>query len=120
MISEHASESDIQMYALTPDAVTATTAAHIEQCDHCRDTVASYQFIFGEIKEAPRPSFDFDLSSLVLQQVPLHESSSSRGSLPVWLWLSISFLVAIPLYVFRENLAELFKGISIFLFCSLV
>ena len=60
MISEHASESDVQLYALTPDAVTATTAAHIEQCDHCRDTVASYQFIFGEIKEAPRPSFDFD------------------------------------------------------------
>lgn len=119
MINEHVSDSDLQLYALTPDAVQEKTAGHIEHCDHCMAAVSIYQFIAGEIKEAPKPSFDFDLGSLVLQQLPLRESTSSRGSFLIWAWICISMLIIAPMYIFQANLAELFKGISVFVIYSL-
>jgi hypothetical protein len=118
MINEHVSESDIQLYALTPDAVATTTAAHIEHCDHCLGAVASYQFIFDEIKEAPRPTFDFDLSGLILQQLPINNKTTA-ASLPIWFWICIPLLVGIPLYIFQADLVRLFKGISIFVIYSI-
>jgi len=119
MINEHVSESDIQLYAWTPDAVAKTAIAHIEQCDHCRNAALSYQFIFGEIKDAPKPSFNFDLGSLVLQQLPLKKSASERSSILIWFWICISLLVVVPLYIFQSDLAVLFKGVSIFVIYSL-
>src|ERR1700721_173539 len=70
MTIAHPSAMELQEYALDKSGCPSSRAAHIENCENCRAVIANYQSVFTGIKEQPRPVFDFDLSGLVLEQLP--------------------------------------------------
>jgi hypothetical protein len=111
----HPSEKEIQQFALDRTSVTAAITAHIEQCAHCREEVSTYQLLFSGIAQQPAPAFDFDLSALILPQLPVARKPLSADHLVGgFLVLFVCFCVAVPVYIFRQYFLYMFSGISAF------
>jgi hypothetical protein len=117
MTSGHPSETELQQYASDPSDCSLEAIRHIEICEKCLASAGLYQLLFTEIKEAPKPVFDFSLSDLVLAKLPLHPASGdpevSRFGFSAWVLTFLSCCtIAIPLYLFRKNIWNMFEGIS--------
>lgn len=121
----HPSEREIQQFALDRTSVSTAVTAHIEQCAHCREEVNTYQLLFSGIAQQPDPAFDFDLSALILPQLPVARKQLSADRLVAgFLVLFVCFCVAIPVYIFRQYFLYMFSDISTFfiyaMLCSAV
>lgn len=112
MKNNHLSEAEIQEYA-SGDPDGKVTIDHLVSCEHCRAKVDAYRLLFSGIRQQPRPGFDFDLSALVLAQLPQprQESASKDFSVLRLILIAISIL-GITIYLIRQNLSILFADIS--------
>ena len=95
MTTKHLSEAEIQQYAIDPSHIDPWSTAHMQSCQACGAAVEAYQKIFSAIHQQPRPSFDFDLSALILPQLgkPAPGNSSKNWSL----YFLVIVAIAIPL-----------------------
>ena len=67
---EHPSEMVLQRYVLDEPGCTEEVIGHIEQCERCLVSVSTYRLVLAEIKQQPRPVFDFMATELVLAELP--------------------------------------------------
>lgn len=88
MITAHLTENEIQLYVAEPQAISQAQVTHIQGCAICRTKATNYELLFKGISDAPQPTFDFDLSALVLAQLPV---VVAKKAFP-WATLLISFL----------------------------
>ena len=117
MTAKHLSDVELQQYALDKSNCTMGSITHINACASCQAEAAAYLVLFSRIKDQPKPVFDFDLSALVLEQLPNPIPAQSnrvwRFSLSAWLLAILCMvIVGVPLYLFRINLWNMFAGIS--------
>ncbi|MEO6722989.1 MAG: hypothetical protein ABIN67_21665 [Ferruginibacter sp.] len=70
MIKAHLTDAEIQRYVTEPQAISQQMANHIQGCAICQAKAANYVQLFNNIKAAAKPAFDFDLSALVMEQLP--------------------------------------------------
>ncbi len=116
----HASEQVIQDYA-TNGSLNEEQRAHIESCMHCQKEAAAYQLLFSRIKDEPVASFEFDLSGMVLSQLPATRSRLSADKfIAGFLLLFIGGFIGIPVILFRQYILNMFSGISPFFIYSIV
>nr|WP_067055355.1 hypothetical protein [Mucilaginibacter sp. L294] len=110
MITAHLTETEIQLYVAEPEAISRQLVTHLEDCALCRAKVANYVSLFKQIQEAPKPTFDFDLTALVLEQLP-----APKMAFP-WAAILISVLatalVAVSAVFFWSGIVVLIKGVS--------
>jgi hypothetical protein len=120
MMITHPSGMELQEYALDKSGCSTETTAHIQNCENCQAVIANYHSLFAGIKEQPRPLFDFDLSSLVLEQLPgaligkqeTPITEKVRFGLSGWLMsVIICCTIAVSLYLFRKNIWNMFSEI---------
>ncbi len=117
MRTEHLSDDELQTMVLAQQNADAAILDHIQHCMACQQELAVYQSLITGIQEQPAPSFDFDLSNIVLQQLPQVPAKTSLVNIRPFL---IVVLGLIPLYIFRYNFLHLATGISTaFLFISI-
>ena len=110
MISKHLSDADIQQYVSDKTYCGADTIAHILECEHCRAKAETYRLIFSGIKQQPKPSFDFDLSGLILQQISPAKPAFLLNSLQDYLVAIIAVAAfGIAGYLYRTHITYLFK-----------
>jgi hypothetical protein len=112
MITKHLTEEEIQQYALDRSDCETKVIEHIHSCEECKLKAAAYQLLFTGIKEQPQPSFDFDLSELVLEQLRPSESKMPDSFLVYLLSFVVILLAGTLLYIFRGYLLNLFVGIT--------
>ncbi len=108
MKTQHASEEILQQYAASGIA-DAGVLAHIKSCESCKQQAAAYQLIILEIKESPKPVFEFDLSAALISQIANEQPVTVRH--PIWdyLWgLCAIILLAIPIYLYKKELTYAF------------
>jgi hypothetical protein len=112
MINEHLSETEIQEYALHKNACKPGIIQHIELCENCKTKAANYQMLFNEISQQPKPAFDFDMTALVIPQLPpgRQETATRISSAYFFVFFSL-FVIAIPSYIFRKYILNIFKGV---------
>lgn len=116
MITKHLTEEEIQQYAFDRSAVGEEINKHVLLCEECSASIESYQLLFTGIKEQTQPAFDFNLSELVLSQLPQHKPTILPENFFVYLVVFIPIVLACVLsYVFRGYLLSLFAGITPFL-----
>lgn len=125
MNTPHPSEMEIQQYAVDKSGCPASTIAHIDSCEHCRAEVKTYRLLFSEIKQQPKPVFDFNLSALVLPQLPASRRRLSADHLvPGFLVFFVCCCIGVPVYLFRQYFLYMFSDISTFfiyaILCSVV
>lgn len=109
MNTMHADESDIQLYASHPENCSIDVRNHIAGCKDCIAQTALYAGVFTALQEAPAPSFDFDISQLVLQQLPKRKSSWSPAFIITGFLLAA--IIATAGWFFQNEILQLFKGI---------
>ena len=121
MNNAHPSEKEIQEYAIDQSNSSAIMIQHIESCMVCRGEVKSYQLLFTEIKSQSEPAFDFDLSEMVLSQLPKKGFRLSVDNLiAAFLVIFSCFCVGIPVFLFRNNILNMFSGIPPFFVYTII
>jgi hypothetical protein len=112
MTDKHLSEDAIQQYVLDKPGCEPGITGHVEACEHCRTSVATYESLFSGVRQQSKPEFDFDLSGLVLAQLPRRKPRFAPGIvLAPLLALTICGAAGVPLYLFRKDLSWLFAGV---------
>ncbi|MBB6112173.1 hypothetical protein [Mucilaginibacter lappiensis] len=70
MITAHLTDAEIQLYVAEPEMTSDQLKIHIQDCANCQTRAVNYQLLFNGIQDQAKPRFDFDLTSLVLEQLP--------------------------------------------------
>jgi hypothetical protein len=70
MITAHLTDAEIQLYVAEPEMTSDQLKIHIQDCANCQTRAANYQLLFNGIHDHAKPQFNFDLSTLVLEQLP--------------------------------------------------
>jgi hypothetical protein len=116
MIAKHLTDYEMQQYALDSSNYEMKIVEHVEQCEECKATVASYQLLFSAIKQQAIPAFDFNLPEMVLAQLPPPKSRfSAENKFAYKLALVITLLTGVFLYIIRAYLVSLYTGITQYL-----
>jgi hypothetical protein len=107
MKNKHLTDEEIQNYALDAGHCSESSAAHIQQCGHCRQQVRYYERLIEGIKTQPKELFNFDLSALVMEQL-----SQSRPAYDTPLGYIMAVLMVMMAgvvgYTFGNSLVGLF------------
>ncbi|MDP4130114.1 MAG: hypothetical protein Q8918_01835 [Bacteroidota bacterium] len=121
MNTGHPSEKEIQQYALDKSDCPMELAEHISSCESCSAGVDGYQLLFSGIKQQSKPSFDFDLTVIVLRQLPSPQSRLSADRfIACFLFIFVGCCIGIPLFLFRQYLLNIFTGISPFFIYAII
>lgn len=99
MKPNHLLESEIQQYSLDRLHCDKQIIAHIQSCESCREMAETYGLIFTTIKDQKEPSFDFDLTEMVMQQLP-GEKVGEIADKPLIVMISVIAVIAIGSAVF--------------------
>jgi hypothetical protein len=110
MIDNHLTDIDIQQYVLNKADCNANIIMHMHDCEYCKTKAETYKLLFFEIKQQPKSAFDFDLSGLVLKQLPQAKPGFSLNSLPGYsILLSFFAAVGISSYLYKAKIVYFFK-----------
>lgn len=111
MTSKHLNDADIQQYVLQKTNCDVEIIEHIRHCTNCKIKVEQYRLLFDGIEEQEKPIFDFNLTELVMEQLPEHQQKVSNENSFFYFIVSIAvFSVCIVFYLFENNLLNLFLG----------
>ena len=112
MVRKHLSDDEVQQYAVDKLDCEKRIAEHIHLCEECRSKVEVYQLLITGIKQQPQPAFDFDLSKMVLQQLPSPKTTiaNDKALILIFGFMGIAFLGG-AIYLFQIYF-DLFEGIK--------
>ena len=86
MVTKHLTDDEVQQIAVDKSNCEKRIVEHIHLCEECRSKVDVYQLLITEIKQQPKPAFDFDLSKMVLQQIPSPKTSTANDNALIWIF----------------------------------
>ena len=111
MTSKHLNDADIQQCVLQKTNCDVEIIEHIRHCTNCKIKAEQYRLLFDGIEEQEKPIFDFNLTELVMEQLPEHQQKVSNENSFFYFIVSIAvFSVCIVFYLFENNLLNLFLG----------
>jgi len=112
MVIKHLTDDEVQQYAVDKSNSEKRIGEHIHLCEECRSKVEVYQLLITGIKQQPQPAFDFDLSKIVLQQLPSPKTLVANDNALIWIFgfMGIAFLGG-AIYFFLSYF-DLFEGIK--------
>lgn len=116
----HPGEIEIQQFLFGPEGISGETAAHIQSCPQCREAVENYRQLSSGLKEMPASGFEFNITELVLARLPEPSSNPlAEKFVSAFLLLFAAGFIAIPAYLFRQYVLNLFSGIPPFFIYSI-
>ena len=109
----HVSDHSIQKFAFDLSECEAEIVNHIHSCGECKKRVEGYLSLSNTIKEQTTPVLDFNLTELILDQLPLSSKKESAYNYFIYFLILISIgVVAAALYFFKDTLVNLFSNTS--------
>src|SRR5688572_551701 len=113
MNTRHLTEEEIQQHALDSSSSYSKAAEHIHSCEQCREKAETYRLLFNGIRQQHKPSFDFDLTELVMAQLPSAAPKPAKENVLVYFFIIAAIAVTgLASYFFREYVAMLFASIT--------
>jgi len=120
MVTKHLTDDEVQQYVVDRQHCEMKIAEHIHICGECKLKAEIYQSLVTGIKQQSQPNFNFDLSALVVQQLPsAKEKASDRLLLRLLLFIGIA-VMGIGVYFFEGSFVYLFKGVAAILIYLIV
>ena len=117
----HPSEKEIQQFAIDKSDCDTVAIVHIESCAKCLAEVSNYQLLFTGIGQQNKPAFDFDLSALVIPQLPSAKTPLSPDQfISGFLVFFISCFVGVPVVLFNKYILNMFSDISPFFIYAII
>lgn len=112
MVTKHLTDDEVQQYVVDKQNCEMKIVEHIHLCGECKLKAEIYQSLVTGIKEQPQPAFNFDLSKLVVQQLPSAKETASDGLLlRLLLFIGVA-LIGTGAYFFEGSFVYLFKGVA--------
>ena len=112
MLTKHCTDEEVQQYAVAKQHVEKRVAEHIHVCEECRVKAEVYQLLITGIKQQPEPSFNFDLSGMVLPQLPLPKTKAANDKWLVWLLATIGMGFIGTTFYFFPDYFDFFEGVQ--------
>jgi hypothetical protein len=109
-MTTHLTEVEIQLYVAEREALSEQRLTHVELCPLCQASAANYALLFESIHNMEKPAFDFDLSKLVMSELPTHTNIFPWSAIFISL-LSISAVVVSAAF-FWSTLVLVIKNVS--------
>ena len=110
MIKAHPTDAEIQLYVAEPQVISQQMANQIQGCAICQSKAANYALLFDNIKAAAKPAFDFDLSALVMEQLPAPKRAFPWAAIVVSVF-SVA-IVAVSVIFFGSAMAASVRAVS--------
>ena len=112
MVIKHLTDDEVQQYVVDKQHCEVKIVEHIHSCEVCRTKVEVYRLMIKGIKQQPQPAFDFDLSKMVLQQLPSPKTriANDKALVLIFGFMGIAF-VGGAIYLFQSYF-DLFEGIK--------
>jgi hypothetical protein len=118
MKNRHLSENEIQLYITEGSIISEDLLTHLESCSACQTEISVYKSIFTEVKKQERPAFEFDLSELVMEQIP---TMKPKVSWAPYLAISLTIIFfSISFAAFSSYLLHVFRSLPLTLFIIIV
>ena len=112
MVTTHLTDVEVQQYVVDKQHCEMKIVEHMHLCGECKLKAEIYQSVVTGIKQQPQPAFNFDLSKLVVQQLPSpNENTSERLLLPLLLFIGVA-VIGTGIYFFEGSFVYLFKGVA--------
>ena len=121
MVTKHLTDEEVQQYVVDRQHCEMKIVEHIHICGECKLKAEIYQSLVTGIKQQPQPTFSFDLSKMVLQQLPSPKTTIANDKALIWIFglMGIAFLGG-AIYVFQRYF-DLFEGIkTIFIYLIVI
>ena len=115
MKATHLTEEEIQQYVLESDGADAGIIQHIHSCEPCKEKAEAYRLLFAGLHAQPGESFDFSLTELVMQQLPVPAPAPKTEKENVLIYAFITAgaaIIGFALYFFRKYVAGIFESIA--------
>lgn len=112
MKEQHLSAGQIQFYAAGTGIDTIATK-HLSGCEHCRREVAAYRLLFTALKDASPPAFEFDVTALVMPQLPVTPAPVKEHYNNYLVPAIAVGALLIPAIVFRAYFVNLIKTMPV-------
>jgi len=112
MVIKHLTDDEVQQFVVDKQHCEVKIVEHIHSCEMCRAKVEVYQLMIKGIKQQPQPAFDFELSEMVLQQLPSPRTTiaNDKTLILVFGFMGIAFLGGV-IYLFQSYF-DLFEGLK--------
>jgi Na+/glutamate symporter len=121
MNDSHPSEQEIHEFVFEKSLAAPSVVAHIESCALCLIEVKNYQLLISELKQQTAPAFDFDLSALVIPQLPKESPLLKTDRfIAGFLVFFICCFIGVPVVLFRQYILNMFSGISPFFVYAMI
>lgn len=113
MTTKHLTDQELQLFAFDKVNCEIRIAEHIHTCGECKEKVEVYMSLATSIKQQPQPAFDFDLSELLLEQLPISQPKPANDKLltGVLIFVCTGFISG-ALFYFRSYWANMFEGVA--------
>ena len=113
MKNNHVSDYDIQQFVLADAICDHSITQHVRTCQDCSRRAATYRLIFATLEKQARPTFECDLTGIVLSKIEATEKVHISSN---WLNYFIIAIIAVPIaitsYMFGEGLPNMLSGLS--------
>lgn len=114
MKTAHLSDRDIQRFTFDLSECEEELIAHIHSCDLCKNRTAAYESIFQKVQEQQAPAFNFDLSELVMDQLPQPEEKLKVINYLSYFLITLCVVIlGFTLYYFNQVSLMLFDHIAV-------
>lgn len=111
MPTQHPNDTDIQEYVTNKNGCSNQLVLHIQQCTGCQAKAAAYELIISAIQEQPAPVFDFNVTELVMPQLPQPAPPVAAKKFPLLpVLLGAAVLLVITVYFFLTSLQQPLTG----------
>ncbi|MES2276197.1 MAG: hypothetical protein V4592_09250 [Bacteroidota bacterium] len=97
MITAHLTDAEIQLYIVEPENINDQLTIHVQDCENCQANIANYRLLFNGIQDQVKPRFDFDLTNLVLEQLPEPKRAFPWAVLLISVF-SVSFILLLGIF----------------------
>ncbi|HET6767333.1 MAG TPA: hypothetical protein VFH08_08040 [Chitinophagaceae bacterium] len=112
MVTKHLTDDEVQQYVVGREHCEMSIVEHMHGCGECKWKAEIYQSVVTGIRQKPQPAFDFDLSDLVVRQLPSpKDRASDRVLFMVLIFIGIA-AVGTGIYFFERSFVYLFKGLA--------
>jgi hypothetical protein len=135
MKNGHLTDEMIQEFVWDLETLDLSARAHILTCDHCKTRADNYQLLFTEMEQLPKAAFNFDLSTLVLNQIKQQTLNTSIDTDPemtpvpaiekltaarpkniltgIIITIMAIGLIGTPVYLFMDSFQDIIAEVSI-------
>jgi cell division protein FtsL len=112
MTTLHLTENEIQEHIFN-NISKADTINHIQQCKQCSLKVAQYKMMFEVIKQQSKPAFDFNITQLVMEQLPVaKEKTLLEKHFVYFIAGAVLLMLALLIYSIKNYLANITIGLQ--------